>query len=104
MGAGIAQTAISHGFDVTVREVDDNLVNRGVENIKRRLDSLVHKGKMDAAQRDAALGRLHATTSLEAAGLLFFMNTATTENFDAKRDLFKRLDGICREEAILASN
>jgi len=104
MGAGIAQTAISHGFDVTLREVDDNLVNRGVENIKRRLDSLVQKGKLEAAQRDAALARLHPTTSLEAAGRADFVIEAITENFDAKRDLFKRLDGICREEAILASN
>src|SRR5437667_4962450 len=104
MGAGVAQTAISHGLDVTLREVDDNLVNRGVENIKRRLDSLVQKGKLEAAQRDAALARLHPTTSLEAAGRADFVIEAITENFEAKCDLFKRLDGICREEAILASN
>src|SRR5947208_3613135 len=104
MGAGVAQTAISHGLDVTLREVDDNLVHRGVENIKRRLDSLVQKGKLEAAQRDAALARLHPTTSLEAAGRADFVIEAITENFEAKRDLFKRLDGICREEAILASN
>src|SRR5207253_9911053 len=104
MGAGVAQTAISHRLDVTLREVDDNLVNRGVENIKRRLDSLVQKGKLEAAQRDAALARLHPTTALEAGGRATFVIAAITENFDAKRDLFKRLDGICREEAILASN
>src|SRR5438132_7050734 len=104
MGAGVAQTAISHGLDVTLREVDDNLVNRGVENIKRRLDSLVQKGKLEAAQRDAALARLHPTTSLEAAGRADFVIEAITESFDTKRELFKRLDGICREPTILASN
>ena len=104
MGAGIAQTAISSGFDVTLREVDDNLVNRGVENIKRRLDSLVQKGRLEAGQREEVLARLHPTTSLEAAGRADFVIEAITENFEAKRDLFKRLDGICREEAILASN
>src|SRR5438876_12285120 len=104
MGAGVAQTAISHGLDVTLREVDDNLVNRGVENIKRRLDSLVQKGKLEAAKREAALARLHPTTSLEAAGRADFVIEAITENFEAKRELFKRLDGVCRPETILASN
>jgi len=104
MGAGIAQTAIAGGFDVTLREVDDKLVARGVENIKKRLDSLVQKGKLEAAQRDAALSRLHPTTSLEAAGRADFVIEAITENFEAKQDLFKRLDGVCKPEAILASN
>jgi len=104
MGAGIAQTAIRCGYDVTLRDVDENLVARGVESIKERLESLVQKGKLDAAQRDAALGRLHPTTSLEAAGRADFVIEAITENFEAKRELFKRLDGICKPEAILASN
>ena len=104
MGAGIAQTAVSCGYEVTLREVDDQLVNRGVENIKKRLDNLVQKGKLDAARRDAAMARLHPTTSLEAAGRADFVIEAITESFDAKRELFKRLDGICREPTILASN
>ena len=104
MGAGIAQTAITSGYEVTLREVDDGLVGRGVENITKRLASLVQKGKLDAGTRDAALARLHPTTSLEAAGRADFVIEAITENFEAKRDLFKRLDAICRPEAILASN
>jgi 3-hydroxybutyryl-CoA dehydrogenase len=104
MGAGIAQTAVSCGYDVTLREVDDALVQRGVENIKKRLESLVQKGKLSADKRAAALDRLHPTTSLEAAGRADFVIEAITENFEAKRDVFKRLDGICREEVILASN
>jgi len=104
MGAGITQTAITSGYDVTLREVDDAVVSRGVESIKKRLDSLVQKGKLEAAQRDAALARLRPTTSLEAAGRADFVIEAITESFEAKRELFKRLDGICRPEAILASN
>jgi 3-hydroxybutyryl-CoA dehydrogenase len=104
MGAGIAQTGISCGYEVTLREVDDGLVNRGVDSIKKRLDNLVQKNKLDSAKRDEALGRLHPTTSIEAAGRADFVIEAITENFDAKRDLFKRLDGICRPEVILASN
>ena len=104
MGAGITQTAITSGYDVALREVDDALVSRGVESIKKRLDSLVQKGKLEAAQRDAALALLRPTTSLEAAGRADFVIEAITESFEAKRELFKRLDGICRPEAILASN
>jgi 3-hydroxybutyryl-CoA dehydrogenase len=104
MGAGIAQTAVSCGYEVTLREVDEGLVNRGVDNIRKRLESLVQKGKLDAGKRDAALGRLHPTTSLEAAGRADFVIEAITENFEAKRELFKRLDGICRPDVILASN
>src|SRR5207245_8494494 len=73
MGAGITQIAITCGFDVTLREVDDKLVARGVDNIKKRLDSLVQKSKLDAAQRDAALSRLHQTPSLEDAGRAAFV-------------------------------
>jgi len=104
MGAGIAQTAIAGGYDVTIREVDDTPLARGMENIKARLERLVQKGDLDAATRNAALGRLHPTTSLEAAGRADFVIEAITENFEAKRDLFRRLDGICKQEAILASN
>lgn len=104
MGAGIAQTAVSCGYEVSLREVDDALVKRGVENISKRLESLVQKGKLDAAKRDATLARLHPTTSLEAAGRADFVVEAITENFEAKRELFKRLDAICRPEVILASN
>lgn len=104
MGAGIAQTAITCGFDVTLRDVDDTLVRRGVENLKKRLESQVQKGKLGAAEREAALARLHPTSSLEAAGRADFVIEAITENFEAKRDLFKRLDGLCKADAILASN
>jgi 3-hydroxybutyryl-CoA dehydrogenase len=104
MGAGIAQTAITNGFEVTLREVDDALLNRGVDNIRKRLERQVAKGQMDPAAREAALGRLHPTTSLEAAGRADFVIEAITENADLKRELFKRLDGICRPETILASN
>jgi len=104
MGAGIAQTAISCGYEVSLREVDEALVKRGAENIKKRLENLVQKGKLEAGQRDAVVARLHPTTSLEAAGRADFVIEAITENFEAKRDLFKRLDGICRPDVILVSN
>jgi len=58
MGAGIAQTAITCGYDVTLREVDDGPLAKGMENIKTRLARQVQKGDLDGPARDAALGRL----------------------------------------------
>lgn len=104
MGAGIAQTAITCGFDVLLRDVDEVVVSRGLDSITKRLERQVQNGKLDAGKRESSLARLHTTTSLEAAGRADVVIEAITENFDAKRDLFKRLDGICKEEAILASN
>ena len=104
MGAGIAQTAISCGYEVTLREIDEALLTRGVDNVKKRLESQVQKGRLEGGARDAAMARLHPTTSLEDAGRADLVIEAITENFEAKRELFKRLDGICKVEAILASN
>jgi 3-hydroxybutyryl-CoA dehydrogenase len=104
MGSGIAQTAAARGLDVTLRDVDDTIVGRGLESIRKRLDGQVAKGKLQASARDEALARLHPTTSLEAAGRADLVIEAITENFEAKRELFKRLDAICRESTILASN
>ena len=104
MGSGIAQTAAIRGFDVSLRDVDDSIVGRALDSIKKRLDSQVAKGKLDATARDDAVARLHPTTSLEAAGRADLVIEAITENFEAKRELFKRLDAICRDTTILASN
>src|SRR5438105_9975871 len=104
MGSGIAQTAAIRGFDVSLRDVDDSIVGRALDSIKKRLESQVAKGKLEATARDEAVARLHPTTSLEAAGRADLVIEAITENFEAKRELFKRLDAICRTEAILASN
>ncbi len=104
MGSGIAQTAISRGFDVTLRDVEDAIVSRALDGIRKRLDSQVQKGKLEVSRRDEAMARLHPTSSLEAAGRADLVIEAITENFEAKRELFKRLDAISRESTILASN
>lgn len=104
MGAGITQTAITHGLEVTMRDIEDRFVQRGVESITKRLESLVQKGKLDGPARDAALARLHRTTEIDTAGGADFVIEAITENFELKADLLKRMDGVCRPETILASN
>jgi len=104
MGSGITQTAITHGFEVTMRDVDDAIVGRAVEGIGKRLQGQVAKGKLDASGAQAALARLHPTTAIDAAGRADFVIEAITENVELKRELFRRLDAVCRPETILASN
>jgi 3-hydroxybutyryl-CoA dehydrogenase len=104
MGAGIAQTAATCGLEVTLREIDEGLAQKGVDNVRKRLDSQVSRGKLQAADRDATMSRLHPTTALDAAARADFVIEAITENFQAKKELFQRLDAICRPETILASN
>ena len=104
MGSGIAQTAISSGFEVVLREIDQGLANRGADNIRQRLERQVSRGKLESQARDAALTRLKTTTELQQAARADFVIEAITENFEAKRELFSQLDRICRPETILASN
>ncbi len=104
MGAGIAQNGITRGLDVILRDVDDAVVGRGADGIRKRLDGQVARGKLEAGARDEALARLHPTSEVEAAGRADFVIEAVTENVEIKRELFKRLDAICRPEVILASN
>ncbi len=104
MGSGIAQTAITHGLEVTMRDVGDAIVARGINGIRRRLESQVKKGTIDATTLEASLARLHPTTEIDAAGRADFVIEAITENADLKRELFRRLDQVCRPETILASN
>lgn len=104
MGAGIAQTAATCGFDVTLREMDDALARKGVDGIRKRLDSQVSKGKLQVQERDTAIARLHPTTDLDAASKADFVIEAITENFQAKKELFQKLDSIIPSGTILASN
>ncbi len=104
MGSGIAQAAITCGLEVTLRDVDDSIVRRGVDSIRKRLESQAARGKLEASARDAALSRLHPTTAIDAAGRADFVIEAITENLEAKRELFRRLDAVCRPQTIMASN
>jgi 3-hydroxybutyryl-CoA dehydrogenase len=104
MGSGIAEVAARAGFATLVREVDDDLLEKGVGRIRKSLDRAVEKGKLEADERDATLGRIRGTTSLEDLAAADLVIEAIVENLEAKRELFSRLDEICPEHTILASN
>jgi len=104
MGAGIAQVAASSGYDVTIVEVSDELVARGIGRIGKSLSKFVEKGAMTAEQRDEALGRLRGTTRHEDLADADLIIEAIIENLAVKRETWARLDAICKPETILASN
>jgi 3-hydroxybutyryl-CoA dehydrogenase len=104
MGSGIAQVAAQSGYDVTVREVSDELLKKGLGKIEAFLRGGVEKGKVTEADAKAALSRLKGTTKLEDLAGSDLVVEAVVENIATKREVFQTLDRICGEHAILASN
>ncbi|MCL6515870.1 3-hydroxybutyryl-CoA dehydrogenase [Alicyclobacillus sp.] len=104
MGSGIAQVAAQAGLDVVLYDVADAYTERGLGVIRRNLARGVEKGRMTQTEMDEVLGRVHPTTDLREAGDADIAIEAVTENLDVKLDLFRRLDEILPDRAILASN
>ena len=104
MGSGIAQTAATAGFDVVVREVSDELCERGFSGIDKSLARFAEKGTITAEQQQQIRGRLKGTTKLEDLSDCDIIIEAIIENLDIKRDTYRQLDEFCKPETILASN
>jgi 3-hydroxybutyryl-CoA dehydrogenase len=104
MGSGIAQVAAQAGCQVTVREVTNELVEKGMKSIEKNLARLVEKGTLSSADRDQIRGRLRGTTSLEDLASCDLIVEAIIEQLPAKKELFGALDKICPPATIFASN
>jgi 3-hydroxybutyryl-CoA dehydrogenase len=104
MGNGIAQVAAQIGCDVVMRDVKDEFVDRGMKSIDRFLSKSVEKGKMEASQKDAVMGRITGTTDLSLMKDVDFVIEAVIEDLDLKKSVFKELDNTCPPHVILASN
>ena len=104
MGNGIAHTAAATGFDVTLVEMSDALLERAVNTISANLQRGVDKGKMTADEKQSVLGRIRTTTDLDSIADADLVVEAIIENLEAKTSLFKRLDAITKPDCILASN
>ncbi|MBI3654497.1 MAG: 3-hydroxyacyl-CoA dehydrogenase family protein [Acidobacteria bacterium] len=105
MGHGIAQVAAQAGFKVCLEDLNAEFVARGVAHIKENLQKGVERGKLSAADMNAALSRLQASTSLnDAAADADLIIEAVVEKLDAKQTLFAELDELCKATTILASN
>jgi len=104
MGNGIAQVFAQSGFGVVLVDAAAPALDRARAAIGKSLEKFVEKGKMTAADRDAALGRLSSGTDVDALAAADFVVEAIVEDAAAKRDLFARLDRITRPDVILSSN
>jgi 3-hydroxybutyryl-CoA dehydrogenase len=104
MGAGIAQTAAAAGFETIVREVSDELCERGFGGIEKSLARFAEKGTITSEQQQATRGRLKGTTALEDLHDCDIIIEAIIENLETKRETYKQLDAICKPETIFASN
>lgn len=104
MGGGIAQVSAMAGLATVVRDVGEAVLARGHSAIRRSLDKLVEKGKLDASVRDGALDRLSFTTDLGALGACDIVVEAVTEDLEIKNALWRELDSLCPASTIFASN
>ncbi|HEV3468044.1 MAG TPA: 3-hydroxybutyryl-CoA dehydrogenase [Pyrinomonadaceae bacterium] len=104
MGSGIAQTAASAGFEVVVREVTEELCERGFAGVEKSLAKFAEKGTITADEQREIRGRLRGTTSLEDLRDCDIIIEAIIENLDTKRDTFRQLDSLCKAETVFASN
>ena len=104
MGAGIAQVTAQAGYDTIVRELNEELLEKGLGHISVFLDKGVERKKMTQAQRDAIWARISGTTDLADLADCDLVIEAIFEDMAAKQELFRTLDGICHEGTILASN
>jgi len=104
MGNGIAQVFAQAGFTVRLVDVAQPLLDRARSSIEKSLNKFVEKNKLTAADRDAALGRLTTTTTLDKLATADYVVEAIVEHAEAKRALFTSLDAIVSEHALLASN
>ncbi|HVF54754.1 MAG TPA: 3-hydroxybutyryl-CoA dehydrogenase [Pyrinomonadaceae bacterium] len=104
MGNGIAQVAARAGYDVVIRDVKEEFLERGMSAIDRSLQRDVDKERLKEEEKREIVGRIKTTTDLGALARATFVIEAITENFEAKREVFRALDELAQPEAILASN
>ena len=104
MGSGIVEVSARAGCDVVVREVSDDLLARGLDRLERSLGRGVERGKLSAADRDAARGRVRGTTRLSDLARCDLVIEAIVELMDAKKALYAELDRLCPPEVVFASN
>ncbi|MGA9995271.1 MAG: 3-hydroxyacyl-CoA dehydrogenase family protein [Pyrinomonadaceae bacterium] len=104
MGSGIAQTAATAGFETIVREVSDELINKGFAGIEKSLSKFAEKGTITNEQQTEIRGRLKGTTSFDDLADCDIIIEAIIENLDTKRETYNQLDKICKPETIFASN
>lgn len=104
MGAGIAQVAAQTGFEVLIIDVEQKFIDRALAGTAKSLQKAVDKGKMTAEDKDQVLGRISGSISYEDCNDVDLIIEAIVENMSIKKEVYKKLDDICPQHTILASN
>ena len=104
MGSGIVETCARCGYDVIVREVNQELLDRGLARIKGSMAKGVGKGKLTAEEMEAAWARIRGTCALEELQASDLVIEAVTENMAEKKAIFSTLDRLCPAHTVIASN
>ena len=104
MGSGIAQAGALSGYDVTMQDISDEQVAKGIKGITKSLERLAARDKISSTDQSSALARIKGTTSLDDLAECDVVIEAATENMDLKIAVFAQLDALCKSDTILASN
>lgn len=104
MGSGIVEVLAKNGYNVVVREVNDDFLQKGLARVQASTQKAVDRHKLTAEAREDALGKVKGTTKLEDFAGCDYVIEAAAEKLALKKELFAQLDAITRPEVILASN
>jgi 3-hydroxybutyryl-CoA dehydrogenase len=104
MGSGIAQTCAQSGYEVTVLEINNEFLDKGLASINSSLNRSVNKGQLSSNDKKAIMGRIKGTTNAEDLGNCDLVIEAASEDIAVKRDILSKLDRVCPKHTILATN
>jgi 3-hydroxybutyryl-CoA dehydrogenase len=104
MGHGIAQVAAQAGYEVVVREVDDDALGRGLGRIEKQLARAVEKGRAQREEADGVLGRIDGTTDYGALADCDLVIEAITEDLERKLEMWRQVDGMVKDDSYFATN
>jgi 3-hydroxybutyryl-CoA dehydrogenase len=104
MGSGIAEVCARSRYDTVVREVSEELLKKGLSRVENSLSRAVEKGKVTAADAEAARRRISGTTRLEDVSGCDLIVEAIVENLELKKETYRELDRLCPPSAIFCSN
>lgn len=104
MGHGIALVSAKAGYDIILHDIKDEYVKKGLASVEKFIDKSVEKAKMTPEDKKNILGRIHGTTHLEDMKDADLVIEAILEQVGLKKEVFQKLDTICKKETLFASN
>ena len=104
MGNGIAQVIATAGYKVILVDLEEELIERGIETIKKNLDRAFKKDKIEKGEKEEIINRIETTTRYEDIKDVDLVIEAVPEKIEIKKEVFRKLDEILEEDVIIASN